>query len=557
MTQARIDAEMFRRMVARAAAVLEQHKEDINALNVFPVPDGDTGANMSMTMRSAALEVAKLDADSVGKLAQALAQGSLMGARGNSGVILSQLFRGFAHYCEGRADLSAGDLAQALQDGVDTAYRAVMKPVEGTILTVAKEAARAAARAAGQDTDVVKVLERTVAEAEYALARTPDLLPVLKKAGVVDSGGKGYCCILSGYLAALSGDEAGAAAVAKIGAPALQPAGHDVSPATRVAFTIDAEISHIEFPYDTEFFVRGEQIPVEKIRASLYGMGDSVLVVGDASMCKVHIHTANPGPVLDLCVQHGELLDINILNMREQHEGLRQAAEADAADADADVPGSQVVSVAAGEGFAAIFKSLGVHAVIEGGQTMNPSTQDILAAIETCRAPVVFVLPNNKNIIMAAQQAAELAEGKTVHVIPTRSVPEGVSAAMAWQPGEDIAQIHDGMQRALDAVQTGEITFAVRDSNFDGLSIKEGDILGIWNGLVSVAGRDPGQVLIELVARMVGRHGGDIITLYYGIDVGADEAAALAATLRTAYPDHEVDVHSGGQPLYFYLIALE
>ena len=559
-----INGKLFRQMILLATAALDANKDAVNALNVFPVPDGDTGSNMSLTMLSAAREVETAgERAGLGQLAHAVAQGSLMGARGNSGVILSQLFRGFARAADGAAEADARELARALQEGVDTAYKAVMKPVEGTILTVAREAASAATQAARKGADVANTLQAAHRAAYAALEKTPELLPVLKKAGVVDSGGKGYCVILDGYLAALSVGRAGRNGAVK--APE-RTVGRDESPAGKVAFKIDAEIADIRFPYDCEFFIRGTTIDVGRVRARLEdGMGDCVIVVGSPDLVKVHIHTANPGPVLDFCVHQGDLLNIEIKNMKEQHADLAQrlqeqpaaAAQAPALAAeDAPLASLSVVAVAAGEGLEAVFRSLGAEAVVTGGQTMNPSTQDILAAAEHCPAPTVFILPNNKNVILAAQQAATLS-AKELRVIPTRSVPEGISALVAFRPDLEPERAQAAMQRAAGEVQTGEVTYAVRDTQFGELEIHEGDILGLWNGQVKLTGAAPDEVVQALLAEMMEQTGGEVITLYWGEGVNEPQAESLANLLRGQYPDCEVEVQFGGQPLYFYLFSLE
>ncbi len=569
-----IDGKTLKQMILHAASKLEADKDTVNALNVFPVPDGDTGTNMSMTLTSATREVERAGDRTVGEVAAAVAQGSLMGARGNSGVILSQLYRGFAKYLDGKMTIDGRDLARAFQEGVDTAYKAVMKPVEGTILTVARESAAAAVLASRREHDPFKIMKITVDAAEASLARTPELLPVLKKAGVVDSGGKGLTVILHGYYEALTGEVAVAESpvVAETGAPAVK---HDTSPAAKIDFVVDEEISNIQFPYDCEFFIRrykdGQPIPMEQVARELENWGDSVYVVGSEDFSKVHVHASNPGPVLSLCIQYGDLVDIVIHNMREQHEDLLQHAQrttgpdsAEPADhAAAAMPQPEpdqptaVVAVAVGEGMEAIFRSLGVSEVIQGGQTMNPSTQDLLDAIENCPAQQVFVLPNNKNIILAAEQAAALTE-KRVYVIPSRSVPQGIAAMVSWMPDEeDGEKLHRGMTRAIDAVHTGEITFSVRDTVFGDLEIKEGDILGLWNGKIQMTGESPDVVLGDLLAAMVAEQGGEVISIYYGEGIDEAKAEQVAGQLRERFPEHEIEVQYGGQPLYFYVFSLE
>ena len=560
-----IDGKLFRQMILTATAALDANKDAVNALNVFPVPDGDTGSNMSLTMLSAAREVQNAgERAGLGALAHAVAQGSLMGARGNSGVILSQLFRGFARSSDGIGEADAREIARALEEGVDTAYKAVMKPVEGTILTVAREAARAASQAARHGDDVGGTLLAAHKAAHEALERTPELLPVLKKAGVVDSGGKGYCVILDGYLQALGLVREAPNGVASRPVAPVVPPGRDQSPAGQVAFKLDAEIADIRFPYDCEFFIRGEQIDVAGVRTKLEdGLGDCVIVVGTPQLVKVHIHTDNPGPVLDHCVHQGDLLNIEIKNMKEQHADLvaraveQPAAAAQAEAVDEVMPGNaSVVAVAAGAGLEAIFRSLGAEAVVTGGQTMNPSTQDILAAAEHCASPVVFVLPNNKNVILAAQQAATLS-AKDLRVIPSRSVPEGISALVAFHPEAEPDRAEGAMRRAVNSVQTGEVTYAVRDTHFGDLEIHEGDILGLWGGQVKLTGAAPDEVVQALLAEMMEDVGGEVITLYWGEGVTSQQAESLTNLLHEQYPDCEIEVQYGGQPLYFYLFSLE
>lgn len=569
MSNQTIDGTLLKQMILHAARTLEANKDAVNALNVFPVPDGDTGTNMSMTMSSATREVERTPDRTAGEVAAAIAQGSLMGARGNSGVILSQLFRGFAKGCDQKQTLDGSALARALQEGVDTAYKAVMKPVEGTILTVARESAAAAVQVSRRQNDAVQVMKAAVEAAEVALAKTPEMLPVLKKAGVVDSGGKGLTFIFRGYYEVLSGESVDE--VAEAPAPVVEEPARtekfDISPAAKIDFKVDAELSDIRFPYDCELFIRrqpdGQPIPHDEVAHKLDPMGDSIYVVGNEDLAKVHIHSDNPGPVLSLCIQYGDLIDIVIHNMREQHADLLEHANrtAEAAEPPAEAPDEApsamgVVAVAVGEGMEELFRALGVSEIIRGGQTMNPSTQDLLDAIEHCPAQQVFVLPNNKNIILAAEQAAALTQ-KKVYVIPSRSIPQGIAAMVSFMPEGDADKLQKSMIRALENVQTGEVTFSVRDTVFGEIAIKQGDILGLWNGQIKLTGESPEGVLGDLLAQMVAEKGGEVISVYWGEGIDEGRADALANELRKRFPQHEVEVQFGGQPLYYYVFSLE
>lgn len=561
--------------VKAATQHLLAHKETVNALNVFPVPDGDTGNNMAMTMEAACRELDGLGTESAEHVAAAIARGSLLGARGNSGVILSQIFRGLAKGLEGKQTIDGSSLAAALQAGVDSAYAAVMRPVEGTILTVAREAAAAAAAQAARGSGVTAVLEAALRGAEQALERTPDQLPILKQAGVVDSGGKGLCYILAGALAAVKGEQPVADAEPPpvydfSGLAGAAADAGDTSGAPHVEFELTDDLADIRYPYDMEFLLRGDQLPLDDIREHIGQWGDSVLVVGSPELAKVHIHSDQPGKVLDYCLQYGSLTDINILNMAEQHAEIRRAAglealpggthaaavQASAGAAGAATVGTNVVAVASGDGLADLCLQLGASQIVDGGQTMNPSTEYLVSAIYRCPADEVIVLPNNSNIVLAAQQASEIVTDKTVHVVPTKSVPQGLAALVAFQAGRDGDANVRAMTQAVAAVRSGEVTFAVRDSQIGDLRIRAGDTLGLVDGEVVATGQDQQSVLEDIVSRMVTADS-SLLGLYYGLDVAEDEAQAAAESLSARFPDLEIEVHRGGQPLYAYLVSVE
>ncbi len=544
-----LDGRTFRRMMLAAAATLEAQKSAIDALNVFPVPDGDTGTNMSMTMASAVRELNKVTADEVGDLARAVALGSLMGARGNSGVILSQLFRGFSREAEQKATLTPGELAWCLQTGVETAYQAVMKPVEGTILTVARQAARAAVQAARRVASLDAVLEAAYREACRVLERTPDMLAVLKEAGVVDAGGQGLVAIFRGYLDAVRG-------VDRVETALEQPR----------EFAITEEMGELTYIYDTEVLLQGTSLALDELRAELEQFGDSVLVVGSESTAKVHIHTNNPGLVLERCLERGSLLEIEIKNMKEQHEAIKRQRQSRSAEPEPEdaaffvsppAPPREVgvVAVASGEGLCEIIRSLGAEVVINGGQTMNPSTEEIVRALEATTGAQAIVLPNNGNILLAARQAAELV-AKPTHIVPTRSVPQGVAALLAMSPAADLQTNLERMHRAIERTVSGEITFAVRPSRYRDLVLNEGDVIGLVNEEILVAGEDWRKVLLELLGLTL-KPEHEVLTLFYGQDITDRQAAELKEELTRTYPDLEVEIHSGGQPLYYILFSLE
>jgi len=559
-------------IIEAGARRLEADREQVNALNVFPVPDGDTGTNMCLTLAAALKEMDKVASSSLGETAKALSLGSLMGARGNSGVILSQLFRGMAKSLQEHRAATPLQVAWSLQEGVDTAYKAVMKPVEGTILTVAREMARAALQTAKRGEALDRVLEAAVARGREVLARTPDMLPVLKQAGVVDAGGMGLVCFMEGMLEGLrAADQASGQNRAAAGREAGRAADRKeaAEPAAASAGT------EIRYAYDTQLLIRGTGLAVDLIRSQLESLGDSLLVVGDTRLVKVHVHTNEPHRALAACLLHGEIIEASIENMREQHEALKRGHAADlvrepgppsavtegptqsvsSVAADAPRDGLGVVAVASGQGLADIFRSLGANVVVSGGQTMNPSTEDLLNAVESLPSNEVLILPNNGNILMAAKQTAELS-GKTVRVVPTKSVAQGIAALVALDRSLPLEKNQAKMEQAIQRVKSGEVTRAVRDSHFRDIHIHEGEFIGILNDEIVTTGPDSLSVLGELVSRMVDGHT-EIVTVFCGEPVDDGEAAQAGERLRKACPDHEVEVHRGGQPLYHYLVSVE
>ena len=550
-----IDGRLLKDMVLSGAALLEKNKQSIDALNVFPVPDGDTGTNMSLTMVSAVKELMGVDSASASVVAQAVARGALKGARGNSGVILSQLFRGFSKALAGVEQIDSASMAAALQGSVEAAYKAVMKPKEGTMLTVAKALADSAQQDAQEGKDLYTLMENLLTRGNEMLKRTPDMLPVLKQAGVVDAGGAGLLAIYLGFKMAIDGEEniEGAQLMSRITALQDQNAQQNLQG--------QAEEESIEFGYCTETFIKQikqgvTQENIDKLREKLSKIGDCVLVVGDLEMIKVHCHSNNPGKVLQYCLQLGELSSIKVDNMREQHRTLIQ--EADTVQKEAPVFEKEVgfVAVAAGDGLAALFKDLAVDEVVVGGQTMNPSAEDIASAVCRTKAKTVYVLPNNKNIIMAAQQAKELLEEYQVLVIPTKSIPQGVSAMIAYVPDVSLEENERRMTEAAQNVKTASVTYAVRDSSFDGQEIHQNDILGLQESRVEVVGQDVEAVALELLQKTV-NDGSEVITIFYGQDVSQEQAQALHDKVVAAYPSCDVDMLPGGQPLYYYLFSVE
>ncbi|MDD4797105.1 MAG: DAK2 domain-containing protein [Eubacteriales bacterium] len=551
MAVLKITGEMLRRMFTTGAQYLETRKQEINQLNVFPVPDGDTGTNMSMTAMSSCREMDAADAAQASQMALALAKGALKGARGNSGVILSQLFRGFAKGVDGNAEIDALTLGLAMNTSVDMAYKSVMKPREGTILSVSRAMGAGAMQAAGQTDDVIEVLRVALQYGQEALRRTPEQLEVLKKAGVVDAGGKGLLVIYEGCLAALEGRDL------QLAAAQVQTAVH--SEMGEMAM-FDGE-EEITFGYCTEFFIIdlkegvGEAAALH-FRDQLDSFGDSVVVVYDDDLIKVHVHSETPDRVLGMALELGALDNLKIENMRRQHREMLGLAAAQQAAQGAPPPKELgMVAVAAGSGLTAIFRDIMVDAFVEGGQTMNPSAADIAQAIRQANAKTVFVLPNNSNIIMAAQQAADLVDCD-VRVIPSKSIPQCISAALSYNPDGDADEIEHSMISALGAVKSGQVTYAVRDTQMDGLTIQEGNIMGISAGKIQCAGEDLDETVRQLV-RAMAQDGCEMISLYYGEGVQEQAAEALKHSLAQEFGDCDVEVYHGGQPVYYYLVSVE
>ena len=560
-----INSKLLARMFLAGAKNLDSKKDWINELNVFPVPDGDTGTNMTMTIMSAAKEVSSLTNPTMAELAKAISSGSLRGARGNSGVILSQLFRGFCKVIKEYDEIDVTILCEACQKAVETAYKAVMKPKEGTILTVAKGAAEKALELSDETEDVVTFVEEVIKQAEYVLDQTPEMLPVLKQAGVVDSGGQGLMQVLKGAMDALLGKEVDYNIEA-----AAQPA----APA-KISAETEAEI---KFGYCTEFIIvlNAPMSDNEEhaYKAFLESIGDSIVVVADDEIVKTHVHTNDPGLALQKALTFGSLSKIKIDNMREEHQeklikdsqklAAQQKAEEEAYEAaQADektnnMPAKEMgfVSVSIGEGMNEVFRGLGVDYLIEGGQTMNPSTEDMLNAIEHVNAKTVFILPNNKNIIMAANQAVDLVEDKQIIVIPTKTIPQGITALVNYIPDHSAEENKEQMMAEIENVKTGQVTYAVRDTEIDGKTIKQNDFMGIGDKSILSVGTDLRATTLEMVDAMVDEDSA-IVSIYFGSDSDEDSANELAAAIEEKYPDVEVEVNDGGQPIYYYVISVE
>lgn len=549
-----INARLCAKMFLAGAKNLESKKEWINELNVFPVPDGDTGTNMTLTIMSAAKEVASLPEITMEALAKAISSGSLRGARGNSGVILSQLFRGFTKGIKEYEEIDTVILASAMQKAVETAYKAVMKPKEGTILTVAKGAADKASELAETDMDMKTFIGKVIDHADGVLAQTPEMLPVLKEAGVVDSGGQGLMQVLRGAYDAFLGKEIDYS---------IEGA-QSSSPLTKAAPQAEADI---KFGYCTEFIIMLEKeytdVTELEFKAFLSSIGDSIVVVSDDDIVKVHVHTNDPGKAISKALTYGSLTKMKIDNMREEHqEKLIKDAEKLAAQQKEEealkAPKKEVgfISVSIGEGVGQIFKDLGVDYLIEGGQTMNPSTEDMLKAIEKVNADTIFIFPNNKNIILAANQAKVLTKGKKVIVMPTKTVPQGISAMINYNAELSVKENEEAMKESIQLVKTGQITYAVRDTHIEDKEIRQGDIMGIGDSSILAVGQDIQKVSEETVEKMLDEES-ELISIYYGSEVKQEQAEALRNILAEKWPDCEVEVYSGGQPIYYYVISVE
>ncbi len=561
-----IDAALLKRMFLAGAQRLEANKEWINELNVFPVPDGDTGTNMTLTIMSAAREVQAIEKPDMESLAKAISSGSLRGARGNSGVILSQLLRGFTKEIKTVSVINTTVLANAYQRAVETAYKAVMKPKEGTILTVAKGMADKATELVGQIEDLEQYFRVIIEHGDYVLSQTPEMLPVLKEAGVVDSGGQGLMEVMKGCLDGFLGKEV---TLSETAAPGAEKPAQSAS--------VSTENFDIKYGYCTEFMIHiDESYDMDKERefkAYLESIGDSIVVVSDDEIVKVHVHTNDPGLAIQKALTYGPLSRMKIDNMREEHqeklikETSKKAAEEEAKKAGAgeaqpeakkEEPRKEAgfVAISVGEGMSEIFKGLGVDTLIEGGQTMNPSTEDILNAIDKVNADVVYVLPNNKNIILAAEQAMKLTDDKRVVVVPSTTVPQGITAAVSYMPGrtpeENLAQMTEEMGR----VKTGQVTYAVRNTSVDGVEVHEGDIMGIDEHSILAVGKDVADTSFQLLEALVDEDS-ELISIYYGEDVTEEDAEEFFARVKEKFTDLDVEMYNGGQPIYYYVMSVE
>ena len=542
--QKNINGATFAKMVIAASKLLEVNREHIDTLNVFPVPDGDTGTNMSLTMQSAIKELKACKSNSLHDLADAISKGAVRGARGNSGVITSQIFRGMCSILKDKTDFDTKTFAKALKNATDVAYSAVSKPKEGTILTVCRMVSEHAVSICGKVKDMETFMQEIINKGKEAVNLTPTLLPVLKKAGVVDSGGLGLLTIYQGMYKGLIGEEIE-------GATVEQP---EVKVDSSMEHADILNLGTIEFGYCTEFFIinlkkRTTLADIDRLREYLMGIGDSVICIGDLEFVKVHVHTNNPGQAITKALQLGEVDRVKIENMLEQNRELIAKYEAERKE-------MGMLSVCSGSGIAAIFKDINVDRVIEGGQTMNPSAQDIADAIAKINAENVFVFPNNKNIILAAEQSKSLIENKKIYVVPTKNIPQGISAALAFNPDETPDENLINMLHAIDNVSAGQVTYAVRTTKVDGFSLTQGDIIGLDNKKILAKGKDIAKVTTDLIAKLH-EDSHSLINIYYGADVHEEEALNLQESLQEKYPELDVEVFQGGQPIYYYIVSLE
>lgn len=548
-----ITGALLRKMIISGANYLEENKEYVNSLNVFPVPDGDTGTNMSLTMKSSVKELNMCTSNDMEAICDAISKGALKGARGNSGVILSQILKGITSYFNNLKEIKTSDFANALIEGANVAYKAVTKPKEGTILTVIKAMANASVKIAKKETEMEGFLKKVIDIGEDALSMTPELLPVLKKAGVVDAGGRGLLIILNGFLKIVSGDESELKLMAetdKVGGNENKVLANGMNPEL-----VDYNsLGDIEFAYCTEFFVininkKTTVADIDKLRETLMTLGDSVICIGDLSLIKVHVHTNQPGVALTHALKLGELNGVKIENMLEQFRALKVQSD------NQELKKIGVVSVCAGEGLASLFKDLNVDYVIEGGQTMNPSAEDIAKAADSVPAENIFVLPNNKNIILAAELANDLSK-RNIFVLPTTSIPQGISAAIRIDPEISVEENKVNVDETIKGVISGSVTYAVRSTTIDGFKLKENDIIGLGEKKIVTKGSNVSKVTEDTIEKLMTDEV-STISLFYGNNVDPVDAGALVDKLKEKYPDIEIDCHEGGQPLYYYLISLE
>ena len=547
----KINGLILAEMIDLGSKNLAKNAEKINALNVFPVPDGDTGTNMNLSMSSGAKETAANVVENIGELGKSFSKGLLMGARGNSGVILSQLFRGMSQHIADKKEVNAKEFAEAIQNGVSIAYKAIIKPVEGTILTVAREAAEAGVKAAENTTSVVEVMEAIYAEAQASLKRTPELLPILKEVGVVDSGGQGLVCVYQGFVAALKGEKIEGLEAVETNVVDMQfEDDHDMD------FMSPEDIV---YGFCTEFTVRldkeKKEFNEDKFREDMSKFGDSLLVISDSEFVKIHVHTETPGDVFNYGQQYGELIKIKSDNMREQHREVLRKQEAKQATAPKELKEQAMISISMGAGLSKVLTSMGVDYIVEGGQTMNPSTEDIMKAIKEVNAKNIFIFPNNKNIQLAAKQAAELAE-ENVFVIESKTAPQGLAAVMVFNPQSSAEENFANMQEVLSTVSTLEVTHAVRDTNIEGVEIKKDEFMGIRNGKIVVSNLSLNTVLEELLEKSLDEDS-EIVTLYLGEESTEEYTDFLEQLIEEKYPDVEVELIESGQPVYPYIIGVE